>query len=89
MAPFANVIIYPSWQPQYFSALRELNAQVLTAKITAVREAMFRRSAELKTDADNPERLAMQEAARQLKTLRVSVFGYLAVSLEESDQQHN
>jgi hypothetical protein len=85
MAPFADVMIYPSWQPQYFSALRELDPQELKAKIAAVQEAMFRRGTELKTAADYRELLAMREAARQLRTLTVSVFGYPAVSAEESD----
>jgi len=89
MAPFADVIIYPSWQPQYFSALRELDPQELNAKIAAVQDAMFRRSTEPKTAADNRELLAIREAARQLRNLRVSVFGCLSVSAEESEQQHS
>jgi hypothetical protein len=89
MAHFADAIIYPSWQPQYFSALRELDPQELKAKTAAVREAMFRRSTELNTAADNRELLAIREAARQLRTLRVSVFGCLAVFAEESEQQHS
>ena len=89
MAPFAVVVIYPSWQPQYLSALRELEPQELKAKIAAVQEAMFRRSTELKTAADNRELLAIREAARQLRNLRVSVFGCLSVFAEGSDQQHS
>jgi hypothetical protein len=85
MAPFADVIIYPSWQARYFSALRELDPHELKTKIAAVHEALSRRNTELNTTGDNRERMAMREAARQLRSLRVSVFGYPSVSAEESD----
>lgn len=71
-----DVIIYPSWQPQYLSALRELDPEKLKAKVATVKEAMFHRGMELKTTADNPELMAMRDAARQLRTLMVSVLGY-------------
>jgi hypothetical protein len=76
MSHLPDVIVYPSWQPQYFAALRELDPQELKAKIAAVQEVMFRRGTELKTTADNPERIAMRDAACQLRTLMVSVLKY-------------
>jgi hypothetical protein len=76
MSHLPDVIIYPSWQPQYLSALRELDPEKLKAEIAKVKEALFRRDMELKTTADNPERIAMRDAARQLRILMVSVLGY-------------
>jgi hypothetical protein len=71
-----DVIIYPSWQPQYLSAISEPDPEKLKAKIAAVKEALFRRGMELKTTADNAERMAMRDAAHELRKLMVSVLRY-------------
>jgi hypothetical protein len=47
---------------------------------------MFRRGLELKTDADDPERFAMRQAARQLRTLMIVVLGYPPIAGVESDR---
>jgi hypothetical protein len=76
MSLLPDVIIYPSWQRQYLSAISEPDPERLKAKIAAAKEALFRDSMELKTTADNPERMAMRDAACQLRTLMVSVLRY-------------
>lgn len=76
MSHLPDVIVYPSWQPQYLSAVRELDPERLKVKISTAKEALFRRGMELKTAADNPERIAMRDATRELRTLMVSVLGY-------------
>jgi hypothetical protein len=76
MSHLPDVIIYPSWQPQYLSAVRKLDPEKLKVKIATVKEALFRRGMELKTTGDNSERMAMRDAACQLRTLMVSVLRY-------------
>jgi hypothetical protein len=79
---------YPAWQPQLLAALIERDLEKLKDKVAVAEDALFRRGLELKTGDNDAERAAMQDAARQLRALVVTVLGYPPVPTElESDQQ--
>jgi hypothetical protein len=67
---------YPSWQTACLAAINEPDPEQLRETIIAAETAMFKRSLQLESQNSEPERLAMEQAAKSLQTLRVIVFGY-------------
>jgi hypothetical protein len=67
---------YPAWQAEYAAAIVETDPAKLKSKIELAEVALFRRAKELSTPPDDPERLAMRDAASALRVLLVQVLGY-------------
>jgi hypothetical protein len=66
-----------SWQELYQSALVETDQEKLTDLVMAIEDAMFLRAQELSdTDADNDERVAMEQAAVGIWTIKTKKLGW-------------
>ena len=64
---------YPDWQPQYRAALLETDPARLKEKIHDAEVVLVKRSQELTTANDDPERIAIAKAAGALRTLLVTL----------------
>jgi hypothetical protein len=67
---------YAEWQPAYTAAILERDPSKLKEKIHAAETALFNRAQQLNTAENDPERLAMRDAAQALRSLLVTVLGY-------------
>jgi hypothetical protein len=72
--PFPYALRFPEWEAQYKTALVETNHDKLPKFIAAAETAIFSRLQGLAGNADHgEERLAMSDALRTLRFLKVSV----------------
>ena len=67
------------WQSAYRAALCETDSARLKEKIHAAETALYNRAQQLNTPQNDPERLAMRDAAHALRVLMVKELGYPAV----------
>ena len=72
-------LLYPEWQKSFKAALSETDKQKLQAKVLIAEWKIYQRLQAISSNGDHPEeRAAIDEAVRELLTLKVDQLNYPA-----------